>query len=512
MHEQLIAAVVEEIGPELRGRLFGKVWLLGRDRLAADFRLSENRFLFVSLDPSAPRLHLVGRRVRDLEKQSLPPSSFALTLRKQLGGAVLRSLAKDEGERVVRFSFAAQDAAGSAHARTLIAQLTGRTANLFLLDEDARVIDTLRPARGEGQEAGETYQPPQRGPRALAASDPPQFERGPHDSLSAALDEHFGRLEAARAFDARVSTHRARLRREIERRRKLERNLAADMSAHGDADAHKRAGDLLLANIATAVRAGGRVRLTDYFAEDAPTIEIEIDEHATFQEEAARRFALYTRAKRAAQEVARRREELRSELVPLEARLAEIELIAAARDEASLADFDGRAAGGKKDFGRANKAAARHVGGASESVKTSAGGKAKAAGGRGAAASFSGARRYLSTDGYEILVGRAARDNDQLTFKVARSHDLWLHAADYPGSHVVVRNRARGADIPQRTVHEAAQLAAYFSQAKRDSKVAVNYALRKFVSKPKGAAHGLVRLSSFRTLLVEPREGVERVG
>jgi len=511
MHEQLIAAVVEEIAPELRGRAFGKVWLLGRDRLAADFRLSENRFLFVSLDPSAPRLHLVERRVRDLEKQSLPPSSFALTLRKQLGGAVLRSLAKDEGERVVRFSFAAQDAAGSTHARTLIAQLTGRTANLFLLDEDARVIDTLRPARGEGQEAGETYQPPQRGPRALAASDPPQFERGLHDSLSAALDEHFSRLEAERGFDARVSTHRARLRREIERRRKLERNLAADMSAHGDADAHKRAGDLLLANIATAVRAGGRVRLTDYFAEDAPTIEIEIDEHSTLQDEAARRFALYTRAKRAAQEVTRRREELRAELVPLEAQLAELELIAAARDEASLTDFDGRAAGGKKDFGRANKAAARHGRGASESVKTSGGGKAKAAGGR-AAASVSGARRYLSTDGYEILVGRAARDNDQLTFKVARSHDLWLHAADYPGSHVVVRNSARGADIPQRTVHEAAQLAAHFSQAKRDSKVAVNYALRKFVSKPKGAAHGLVRLSSFRTLLVEPREGVERVG
>src|SRR5207247_1621287 len=81
-----------------------------------------------------------------------------------------------------------------------------------------------------------------------------------------------------------------------------------------------------------------------------------------------------------------------------------------------------------------------------------------------------GTRRYLSSDGYEILVGRAARDNDQLTFRVARPHDLWLHAGDYPGSHVIVRNSSRR-EIPHRTVIEAAQLAARFSQASKDAKV-----------------------------------------
>jgi predicted ribosome quality control (RQC) complex YloA/Tae2 family protein len=65
--------------------------------------------------------------------------------------------------------------------------------------------------------------------------------------------------------------------------------------------------------------------------------------------------------------------------------------------------------------------------------------------------------------------------------------------------------------VPQRTVHEAAQLAAHFSQARADAKVAVNYAQRKFLSKPKGAAPGLVRMSSYKTLLVEPRESGERV-
>ncbi|HKR00907.1 MAG TPA: NFACT RNA binding domain-containing protein, partial [Pyrinomonadaceae bacterium] len=117
---------------------------------------------------------------------------------------------------------------------------------------------------------------------------------------------------------------------------------------------------------------------------------------------------------------------------------------------------------------------------------------------------------YRSSDGYDILVGRAARDNDHLTFKVARPHDLWLHAADYPGSHVIIRNPTRS-DVPHRTIIEAAQLAAQFSQARRDSKVDVHYAQRKFLSKPKGAAPGLVRMSSFRTLTVEPREGIERI-
>jgi predicted ribosome quality control (RQC) complex YloA/Tae2 family protein len=97
-----------------------------------------------------------------------------------------------------------------------------------------------------------------------------------------------------------------------------------------------------------------------------------------------------------------------------------------------------------------------------------------------------------------------------LTFRVARPNDLWLHAADYPGSHVVVRNSAR-AEIPHQTIVEAAQLAAKFSQAGSDSKVMIHYTQRKFLSKPKGAAPGLVRLSSFRSITVEPREEIERI-
>src|SRR5918998_208840 len=171
MLDQLIAEVVEEIAPQLSGRALGKLWQLGRDAVAFDFRLGEGRFLFVSCDPARPRLHLIERRARDLERESNAPSQFLLALRRRAGGAVVRAVEKDAGERVVRFAFDAEDEVGRRHAPVLVAQLTGRTANLFLLDDAGRVVETLRPARGEGQEVGDVYGPPVRGratPRADA--------------------------------------------------------------------------------------------------------------------------------------------------------------------------------------------------------------------------------------------------------------------------------------------------------------------------------------------------------
>jgi predicted ribosome quality control (RQC) complex YloA/Tae2 family protein len=123
---------------------------------------------------------------------------------------------------------------------------------------------------------------------------------------------------------------------------------------------------------------------------------------------------------------------------------------------------------------------------------------------------ISGARSYRTGEGYELLVGRTDRDNDHITLRVAKSFDLWFHVADYPGSHVILRNPKRQ-PVPQGSIIEAAQLAAKFSQAREDTRVAVNYCERKFVTKPKGFAPGQVRLSSFKTVIVAPREPAERI-
>ncbi|MDH7478922.1 MAG: NFACT RNA binding domain-containing protein, partial [Syntrophomonadaceae bacterium] len=120
--------------------------------------------------------------------------------------------------------------------------------------------------------------------------------------------------------------------------------------------------------------------------------------------------------------------------------------------------------------------------------------------------------RFLSSDGYEILVGKNNRQNDFLTMKLARKGDIWLHAKGLPGAHVVIRVRSRqpaaeGGDfpVPDRTLTEAAGLAAYFSRGRHTSKVSVDYTQRQNVRKPSGSPPGKVVYESYRTLLVSPQ-------
>jgi predicted ribosome quality control (RQC) complex YloA/Tae2 family protein len=116
-------------------------------------------------------------------------------------------------------------------------------------------------------------------------------------------------------------------------------------------------------------------------------------------------------------------------------------------------------------------------------------------------------RRYRSVhlDEREILIGKNSRDNDELTFQIARPEDFWFHVADYSGSHVVVRNPDRDKDLAESVLLKAAQLAAYFSQARNSSKVEVHYTKRKHVTKPRRAKPGLVRLLEFKSIKVEPK-------
>ncbi len=109
--------------------------------------------------------------------------------------------------------------------------------------------------------------------------------------------------------------------------------------------------------------------------------------------------------------------------------------------------------------------------------------------------------RFVSSDGISIYVGKNNRQNDALTLQNARSDNLWLHVKNMPGSHVIVDFSG---EPPAATLREAAMLAAYFSQAKTSSNVPVDYTLRKNVKKPSGARPGMVIYSTNRTLYVTP--------
>lgn len=476
MNSATIELVKNELVALVVGKRFAKAFQLSRNEIAVDLRLSDSRYLYINFGPAEPRIYLISRRLRDLEKATGNPSPFALSLRKRVSGGEITDVRRRPDDRVLVFSITAEDELGVVADYIFVAQLTGRSSNLFLLNSDFVIADRARDTAGEGQQIGEIYLPPTR-----ADSSPRQDRETPADKAatanrsepSKALDDFYSEQATERDFTAAASAAIGKVSAEIKKREKLIGRLQNDLSAHGNADEWKHFGDLLLANVSTAQREGNTIIVTDYFDEAAPEIAIEAEENLSISEAAEKYYRRYTKARNAASEIAARIETVSTELKALSATKNDIESAIEERDLATLeAAVSGKA-------------------------------KAPTTPNRKTPATNSAARSFVSSDGFEILVGKKAKDNDVLTFKLAKSLDTWMHAADYPGSHVVVRNPNRK-EIPQKTLIEAAQLAAFYSQGKTQVKAAVHYTLKKFVNKPKGAAPGLVSLASFKTLLVVP--------
>ena len=285
------------------------------------------------------------------------------------------------------------------------------------------------------------------------------------------------------ADDVRIQQLATPLRRKemriISKHKKLIENLHGDLEKHGDPEKWKRYGDLILANINTAERDGDLIKLSDYFSDGVPIIIIDGERQRSLNEIAESYFKRYTKARNGLLVISERMDAAAAEIRKAGERLDLIDKAVESGDEVYLASLVG-----------------------TPKKKVILGKKKRAE------AEFKGARRFASSDGFEILVGKKAKDNDFLTFRVARSLDTWMHAADYPGSHVVIRNPNRK-NIPNRTLLEAAQLAAFYSSGREQTKAAVHYTQRKFVNKPKRSTSGLVSLSSFKTILVVPQVAVK---
>ncbi len=116
------------------------------------------------------------------------------------------------------------------------------------------------------------------------------------------------------------------------------------------------------------------------------------------------------------------------------------------------------------------------------------------------------AYRAIMIEGFETLIGKGDADNDILTFKVAAPHDLWLHVASTPGSHVIIRNPDKLSELPREVVERAAQLAAWHSKARAGGKVEVHVCRACDVSKPRGFPPGKVLLKQWKAVRVYPKE------
>lgn len=115
-----------------------------------------------------------------------------------------------------------------------------------------------------------------------------------------------------------------------------------------------------------------------------------------------------------------------------------------------------------------------------------------------------GVRCYDMADGWQILVGKTAKDNDRLSLRIGKAGDFWFHVAGMPGSHVVARHADQPLQCPREIKRVAAGLAAFFSKAKTGGQVAVHWTTCKNVSKPPGLAPGKVTLKKYDSINISP--------
>lgn len=471
MNSETISKLVDELRSSCIGHELIRIIPSGDNEIVLHLREADPPFILVSCDPIFHRIMSVKRKTRDIEKAGTQ-SQFSLSANRDLSCGVISDFSITPGERVVTIALDVPDGSGSSLRRKIVGQLTGRSANIFLIDEGNRIVARMRDTSGRGQDVGDIYEPPARSSSTPREEKQEEYASLPDETFSETVDRYFISLIESRKIDAAVNAQRGNIKSELRRTKRLLESLESDLASHGDPETWKKLGDLLLANTSTARREDDVIFVIDYFDPASPEIQIGGESNKSLTQVAEEYFRKYTKARNAAEQLASRISTAREQVREIELRLESLEQSV-------------------EDGTFVPPSAVRPVIGKNQSKTHSK---------NGVRSPF---RRFTSSDGLEILVGKGSRDNDELTFKIAKSLDTWLHAADYPGSHVVIQSAGRK-EIPQRTLVEAAKLAAFYSDAKDQPKVAVHHTQRKFVGKIKGAAPGLVRLSSFKTVMVEP--------
>ncbi len=466
-----IAAVVRELAP-LVGGAVQAIHAPAPRTLVLRVRVPGQTYrLLLSAEADLCRLHLVDRRPAGA------PAPFQAGCRAELEGAWLGGLSVAGDNRVVTLTFE-----GRAGPRRLVAELTGRHGNLFLLDDAGILLHTAVPnlSRRRHNLRGQPYEPPR--PRPGEGDDIVRLEARPGPfGMNAAVAAVYG----PRARAARLDAHRRQLARPLKtvaaRHRRTLKRLDADAARAADADRLKHQGELLKSVLHQVRRGDTEVRVTDWYDPAQPTVAVPLRAELSPQENLARLFHLHRRLRDAPARVVERREEVEAALARVEALL---DRLAAAEDDAALEAVGAEAV---PVLGPGWSGGGRGGGGA---------------GRRGARIPY---RRFQSHSGRDILVGRGAKDDHALTFKVARGNDLWLHARDQTGAHVVVPTGGRG-EVDEATLLDAAHLAAWFSRARGEPQAEIAWTQRKRVHHPKGAPPGLVTLVGEKTLhlRVEP--------
>lgn len=300
-----------------------------------------------------------------------------------------------------------------------------------------------------------------------------------YGSYSELLDAFY--LERDRIDRMRQRSHDL-LRLLVNLTERISRKLAAqreELTRCGERERLRIYGDLINSNLYQLQKGDRVARLQDFYDPGLPTVEIPLDPRLTPVQNAQKYYADYRKADTTERMLTRLIAQSEEELAYLDTVFDEL---ARARSEGELTVIRQELA--SQGYLRENRGR----------------------GGKPRREEKLSPLRYRSSDGYTILSGRNNLQNDRLTLKESRNYDVWFHTQKIPGSHTVVVSQ--GGEIPDRTLEEAAVIAAYNSRARESTRVPVDYTYIKFVKKPVGAKPGMVIYDSYKTAIVTPDEAL----
>lgn len=523
-----------------------------------------NHRLLLCASPNNARCHFTNLNFPN----PLEPPMFCMLLRKHLTGARIVSISQPEHERILELEIDTHDELGFAARKKLVLELIGRSSNLILVGSDGRIIDCMRRMdfAGDAERSmmpGMFYRMPPK-QNKLSVFDAAEDERraliaqadrtapmdkwllsafsglspllcrelayrcgGDHERLdscisalleslangetapymltrggapfdysciaigqygSAAETERFGSFsELLDNFYAR----RDRLERQRRRgselthyvktlRDRTARKLAAQNEELSRADSReelKKQAELVTANIYRMKKGDRELRCEDYYEPDCPEIVIPLDVLKTPQQNAAAMYKEYNKLKTAKEHLTVLVAQGEAQLDYLNSVMSELQCAESEKDLADIrleliaSGYDRKAKAVKKERLRPQQPL-----------------------------------RFVTDDGLEVLVGRSNIQNDELTTKLARRTDYWLHTQKVHGSHVILR--CDGLEPPQRSIEQAACIAAYYSQGRDSGKLPVDYTVVRFVRKPSGALPGKVIYTDYRTIIIESDENL----
>ena len=526
-----LAAVLTEVRAAVEGGKIDKIYQPARDEVLMAVRGSgENVRLLFSAGPGRARVQLTKL---SRENPGTPPM-FCMLLRKHLTGARILEITQPDMERMAVFRLEALDELGDRVERKLVLECMGRGANLILLDGEGRIVDCIR--RQEGDLAagkrqvlpGLFYRTPEprfgippllerelrfRGEegdleeplRALyrqaeaGESTPvmllrdgrpadfsflPILQYGPetelrrYETFGQMLDDFYETRESQERTKQKgqdlikaVTNARDRTARKLENQR---RELAKAL----DREHLRQNGDLITSNLHAMERGMKVLRAVNYYDPDCAETEIPLDPRLSPQQNAAKYYKEYNKAKTAEKMLT----------LQIEKGEGELEYLSSVLENLTLAE-------GERDLQEIRQ------------ELTDTGYLRRASKAKGREKRVSGKpMEFRSTAGLRISVGKNNSQNDALTTKMAFKSDIWLHTQKIHGSHVILW--LEGGEADAQSLTEAAQLAAWFSQGREGRRVPVDYTPVKYVKKPAGARPGMVVYTTYQTAYVDPDEAL----